>query len=236
MGATADEIRDQGAFDYSVNSLKKRYDGPIPHIVLGAFAYAAGAHDGQVRRSSGLPYVIHPTHVACILKKYVPDASDDLIAACLLHDTVEDTGVTVEDIAFMFNDEIAEIVWDVTKRDYGDIPKLEFKRLEGERIGLCRPESQTLKCADAFSNVRDMKETDPARYVTYVKESEAVVSQLQDADPRMLRKALEMFSEPVIQGQGLIVPAFPQNGLCGSLRTVTGSPCMNPHGCHLHRK
>ena len=87
-------------------------------IIRKAYDYASYLHDGQTRQS-GEPYVTHPLNVAYILSDMHADT--DTICAALLHDVLEDTTATKEDISNMFNDEVAKLVDGVTK-----ISKMNF--------------------------------------------------------------------------------------------------------------
>jgi GTP diphosphokinase / guanosine-3',5'-bis(diphosphate) 3'-diphosphatase len=81
-------------------------------LITRAFRFAAAAHDGQLRRS-GQEFIYHPWGAAKILAGLKMD--EPTIAAALLHDTVEDTGVEIEDVRAEFGDEIATLVEGVTK-------------------------------------------------------------------------------------------------------------------------
>ena len=81
-------------------------------LIQKAYNFAAEHHKGQ-KRMSGEDYIIHPLNVAYILADLQMD--DATICAALLHDVVEDTPITHEDIAREFGDEIAEMVEGVTK-------------------------------------------------------------------------------------------------------------------------
>src|SRR5579871_5271128 len=81
-------------------------------LITRAFEFAAQAHDGQLRRS-GQEFIHHPWGVAKILAGLRMD--EPTIAAALLHDTVEDTGIEIADIETEFGEEIAELVEGVTK-------------------------------------------------------------------------------------------------------------------------
>lgn len=87
--------------------------------VMGAYEFAAKAHEGQ-QRQSGEPYISHPVAVATLLAELKLDAQT--LMAALLHDVIEDTGVPKEDIAGMFGEEVAELVDGVSKLD-----KIEFR-------------------------------------------------------------------------------------------------------------
>ena len=88
-------------------------------IILRAFETGASAHEGQTRKT-GEPYILHPVAVASILANMRMDFSS--VAAAILHDTIEDTPLTKEDIQARFSEEIAELVDGVTKLD-----KMKFR-------------------------------------------------------------------------------------------------------------
>src|SRR5215472_7651230 len=92
-----------------LESYKPEFDRDL---IVRAFEYAAAAHDGQVRRS-GQEFIHHPWGAAKILAGLRMDEAT--IAAALLHDTVEDTGIEIEDIRGEFGEEIAKLVEGVTK-------------------------------------------------------------------------------------------------------------------------
>src|SRR6185312_6562656 len=98
-------------------------------LIEKAYAFSEGMHQGQIRRS-GEPYISHPLSVAGILADLKLDL--DSIATGLLHDTVEDTHATIDDIRREFGDTIAQLVDGVTK-----LSKMEFKtstERQGENI------------------------------------------------------------------------------------------------------
>ena len=88
-------------------------------VVLRAFEVGAKAHEGQTRKT-GEPYILHPVAVARILANMRMDYSS--VAAAILHDTIEDTPLTREEIESRFNEEIADLVDGVTKLD-----KMKFR-------------------------------------------------------------------------------------------------------------
>lgn len=93
---------------------RQRHPKVSASLIRRAYATAVDAHDGQMRRS-GEPYVTHPLAVATIVAELGLD--DTTIAAALLHDAVEDTGVTLEQIETAFGSDVATIVDGVTKLD-----------------------------------------------------------------------------------------------------------------------
>ncbi len=95
-----------------IGSVKKYHPSADISMIEQAYQVASKAHEGQVRRS-GEPYIIHPVCVAIILADLELDKES--IVAGLLHDVVEDTPMTTEDVARLFGDEVALLVDGVTK-------------------------------------------------------------------------------------------------------------------------
>ena len=81
-------------------------------VIKKAYLLAKSAHCDQ-RRVSGVPYILHPTSVACILVEMGMDT--DCVVAALLHDVVEDTDIELDEIKKQFGETIAELVDGVTK-------------------------------------------------------------------------------------------------------------------------
>src|SRR5450631_1910449 len=77
-------------------------------VIFAALRFAGDAHSGQFRKGTRVPYLIHPLNVAKILLDC--GCSDELAVAGLLHDTVEDTAVTLEQIRASFGDAVARLV------------------------------------------------------------------------------------------------------------------------------
>ena len=100
----------QEIYEEIVDNLKQKNSADIINVVK-AFEFAKEKHKTQFRKS-GEPYIVHPVEVAKILENL--DFNTDVISAAILHDTVEDCGVTTNDIEEMFNKQIAQIVDAVT--------------------------------------------------------------------------------------------------------------------------
>ena len=78
-------------------TMRPGYSDKINH----AFAFAAKHHDRQVRKGTKLPYLTHPANVALILTRY--GQADDTVVAGILHDVIEDTPLTLDDLAIHFH-------------------------------------------------------------------------------------------------------------------------------------
>ncbi len=105
-------------------------DDPDLDLIRRAYVFSARAHEGQVRLS-GEPYLSHPLHVAKILADMRLD--EPTVAAGLLHDTVEDTDATIDDIADLFGEEVADIVDGVTKIGMMDFESKAIAKAENIR-------------------------------------------------------------------------------------------------------
>ena len=139
-------------------NLVKSYNPDEVEIIKRAYYYADNLHSGQ-KRQSGEPYIIHPLNVAYILASMHADR--DTICAGLLHDTLEDTHVTKEDISHDFNPEIASLVDGVTK-----ISKLNFSTKQEQNVANTRKiitgitsdvRIIIIKLADRLHNMRTLE-------------------------------------------------------------------------------
>lgn len=123
-----------------------------------AAEFAARCHDGQLRKS-GEPYIIHPLEVAKILISYGMD--DSCIIASLLHDVIEDTDVTKEEVAQRFSPEIAELVDGVTKLGRINYTSKEEQQVENLRKMLLAMAKDIrvimIKLADRLHNMRTLE-------------------------------------------------------------------------------
>jgi len=132
-------------------------------IIMKATEYAAEQHRGQKRKDAeDTPYINHPVSLASLLVNYAGIEDPNVIAAALLHDTVEDTNTTLEDIEDEFGPVIREIVKEVT--DDKSLPSPERKRLQIVNAGKLSYEARLVKLADKICNLRDMIERPPVNW------------------------------------------------------------------------
>ena len=148
--------------------LMKRMQENRPHddlsIVKKAYDFSLKHHEGQ-SRASGEPYLVHPLEVALVLAEMKMDPV--AISAGLLHDSVEDTSVTIVDIRKEFGEQVAHIVEGVTK-----ISKIEFATREEQQAENIRKMMLAMvddirvvliKLADRLYNMRTLEHLDPER-------------------------------------------------------------------------
>ena len=146
-----------GLFEDLISAVSETMDKEDIEYIRRAFAIAREAHDGQFRRS-GEPYIIHPVQVAKILYELGMD-SESMIAA-LLHDVVEDTELTKEDVKKDFGEDVAELVEGVTK--LGKVPIFTKEEQQAENVRkMLMAMSQDIrviiiKLADRIHNMRTL--------------------------------------------------------------------------------
>ena len=128
--------------------------------ITQAKMFGRAAHNQQVRKYTGLPYHTHTEEVADIVKAH--GGTKEMIQAALLHDTVEDTSVTFEDIRSRFGDVVSLLVWELTDVSQpSDGNRAARKKLDREHNGRASRDAQFIKLADMISNSRDIIKNDP---------------------------------------------------------------------------
>ena len=151
-------------------------------------SFATNAHEGQMRRYTDVPYIIHPLSVAFIVASVNYDP--DVIAAALLHDILEDTKTTVDDLLNFVGGRITEFVLDVTdvSKPHDGNRKLR-KEIDREHIAAGAPESKTIKLADLIDNVPTIIKYDEGFAKTYVEEKKKLLPYLVEGDAKLYREA-----------------------------------------------
>jgi GTP diphosphokinase / guanosine-3',5'-bis(diphosphate) 3'-diphosphatase len=151
----------------------KQYDNNCDFDMLDkAYQLAKAAHDGQ-QRGSGEPFIIHPVEVACILAEMELDSTS--IIAALLHDTIEDTSCTFEQIKENFGIEVATLVDGVTKLEKIPYVTKEEKQAENLRklfLAMAKDIRVILiKLADRLHNMRTLKFKTPEKQLETARET-----------------------------------------------------------------
>ncbi|RME76746.1 MAG: bifunctional (p)ppGpp synthetase/guanosine-3',5'-bis(diphosphate) 3'-pyrophosphohydrolase [Planctomycetota bacterium] len=173
-------------------------------LVVRAAAFAARAHRDQRRKGRrGEPAINHGIEVARILVDEAGERDPALLAAALLHDTVEDTDTTLADIERRFGAEVAALVAQVS--DDPSLPRHERRRRQLEAAAGLEVRAKRLRLADKIANVRALALDPPPgwsarRRREYVAWCRAVVDRLRGVQPALERafdeayeRALERF-------------------------------------------
>jgi GTP diphosphokinase / guanosine-3',5'-bis(diphosphate) 3'-diphosphatase len=158
-------------------------------LLLKALDFASRKHTDQRRKDKdSSPYINHPIAVANVLcnEGHVTDV--ETICGALLHDTIEDTATTPNELAQEFGLAIRDIVLEVT--DDKTLPKAERKRLQITHAAHASPKAKLVKLADKIANLRDLVSSPPAdwnseRRTQYFDWAMQVVNQIRGAHPEL---------------------------------------------------
>lgn len=132
-------------------------NAPIDTTLLDrAIAFAVRAHAGTERRGKGFPYIVHPMEAVAIVATITSD--QELLAAAALHDTVEDTDVTVEQLRAEFGERVASIVADESDRLFPGMDEGESwharKQIAISHLATASRDSKIVALGDKLSNMR----------------------------------------------------------------------------------
>jgi hypothetical protein len=132
----------------------RRYVDENISVINKAIIFATKAHDGQYRKGTEIPYIVHPYAVAMILMK--AGCNEELIVAGLLHDIIEDTTLKFEDIEREFGVKVAEIVVGCSEPD----KSLSWKERKEHTLHYLKTAPEEIRlvaCADKLHNVRSIR-------------------------------------------------------------------------------
>jgi guanosine-3',5'-bis(diphosphate) 3'-pyrophosphohydrolase len=170
------------------------------NVLLRALDYAADRHRNQRRKDLGqTPYVNHLIAVADLIANVGGVSDPAVLAAAVLHDVVEDAGVTNDEVAKQFGPDIAALVAEVT--DDKSLDKQERKRRQVEHAPHLTPRAKLIKLADKIANVTDVIERPPVtwnrrRCTEYLAWSTEVVAGCRGTNAGLERR----FDEALEQG------------------------------------
>lgn len=153
--------------------------------VLRALQFAERAHEGQFRKYTGEPYVTHCLDVVVRLRdlylKHGLLPPVDMLCAAALHDTVEDTDTSFQEITEEFGKEVAGLVFwltDITPKEWGN--RAVRKRLCAERIAYAPDSAKVIKSCDIGSNTDSIVQHDPKFAAVYVPEKCRILELIGD--------------------------------------------------------
>lgn len=176
-------------------------DLSIQTSLLNVIHFASEKHRFQHRKDGMTPYINHPIEVAHLLVEY-GETDVVLLSAALLHDTIEDTNATKEDIEKLFGPEVLAVVLEVTDDKHLSRPERK-KQQVAHAAGLSRS-GKLLKLADKICNVSDLMSCPPEgwtdnRKIQYFKWSKQVVDQLRGTNAGLEK----LFDDKMRQGSML---------------------------------
>lgn len=149
-------------------------------LLSEAVEFAARAHRGQLRKGSALPYIVHPAEAAAICATFTDDV--EVLAAAALHDTLEDTDATAEQLEALFGSRVARIVAGESENKREELPAADtWKVRKQESIAHLReasdPGVRMVCLGDKLSNIRSIQRDQAAQ-------GEALWQRFNQKDPR----------------------------------------------------
>jgi guanosine-3',5'-bis(diphosphate) 3'-pyrophosphohydrolase len=155
-----------------------------------ALAFASRKHSLQRRKDADAsPYINHPIALVSILAVEAGITDHETLCAALLHDTIEDTDTSLDELTRAFGQPIASLVQEVT--DDKQLPKAERKQRQVQHARHLTPKARLIKLADKIANLRDVAGSPPAdwplaRRQEYFDWAKEVVDQIAEPPPELL--------------------------------------------------
>jgi len=174
-------------------------------LILKAAHFAAEKHRDQRRKGSeSSPYINHPISVALIMSKIGGVDDPEILSAALLHDTIEDTNTTPEELEAEFGSKIRSLVEEVT--DYKSLPKVERKKGQIEHASKLSTEAAFIKLGDKICNVRDVTYSPPShwdidRRKKYFDWAEEVIKNCPNVNPSLKKH----FDKTLVEGRKVLL-------------------------------
>ena len=168
-------------------------------MLIKAVRYSADNHRFQRRKGKeASPYISHSLEVADLLASTGGITDVPILVAAILHDTVEDTRTTFEEVEALFGEEVRAIVEELT--DDKTLPKAERKRLQIEHAPQLSSSAKPVKIADKICNIRDVAHDPPAdwplqRRREYLKWAERVVAGCRGSNPPLEQRFDEVLRD-----------------------------------------
>lgn len=159
-------------------------------LIPRAREFAVRAHATQTRRFSGLPYVVHLDSVVRILQSFEIE-TPPVLAAAYLHDTVEDTDTTMQDVFDAFGEPVAELVYWLTDAEQGK--RTIRKVMSAWRLGGAPFDAKLIKLADFIDNTEDICHNDRHFAPVYLREKSKILDAMARTEGARLT-ALPIFA------------------------------------------
>ncbi len=145
-----------------------------------ALEFATRKHRGQMRKDGVTPYIVHPIGVADLVKEFAQDHEyiDTMLVAALLHDTLEDTDTTYDEIWDKFGPNVADIVEELTsdKDECKRIGKGKYLKIKMQHMS---EEALIIKIADRLYNMRDVACMKPEKIQQFIDQNTEIINWLR---------------------------------------------------------
>jgi len=165
-------------------------DLTVFHTVLNAIAFAARAHDGQLRKDGHTPYVSHVFRVAAIVRNLFGFDDPRMLATAILHDTIEDTKTDFDELEENFGREIADWVGLLSKDKR--LPEEERERRYLDGLKAAPWQVKVCKLADVYDNLLDSENLPDEKRGQSVEKARNYLKALEGSKAAELKKPLEL--------------------------------------------
>lgn len=179
------------------------------NIIIRAAMHAHWWHKGQTRKFHNEPYIVHPMRVAGRMTLYESpfpffndnEIHENAIAAAWLHDVIEDCNITQETLSLLFNDNVAQLVGELTNPSKGSKrPRAERKAMDREHIAGASYLAKVIKLLDRIDNVSDMKSSikfssDRQFFNLYKDETFALLTALAGTDKELEKELMALITD-----------------------------------------
>lgn len=171
-------------------------------IIDKIIEFADQAHEDQTRKYSPDRYIVHPIRVMKTCSEYTD--SLPILAAAVLHDVLEDTPYTQDDISAFLESYMNEAERNLTislvieltdvyvKENFPKLNRFKRKKKEIKRLKNISPEAQTIKYADILDNAAEISQNDPMFAERYLKECLDILLALKDGNSQLRQKAIDL--------------------------------------------
>lgn len=156
--------------------------------IANAVLLAYQSHDGQCRKYSGTPYILHPIRVAAAFAMH-PLAEENSLAAAYCHDLIEDTPQNYSAIEIVLGKRVADIVQQLTNPSKGSkLPRAERKNMDRAHLRGVERVSKVIKMFDRIDNLNEMVNAPTDFKMIYAEESLSLLEAIGDADKELAQK------------------------------------------------
>lgn len=171
--------------------------------------FASKAHGNQQRKYSPQPFIVHPVRVMQTCSMFTSNVC--ILSAALLHDVLEDTEVTKEELQVFLNetlssadaqrtlDIVIELTDEYTKTTYPGWNRKKRKEMEAERIEKTSPAAQTVKYADILDNCDEIVSCDPQFARVFLRECKMILKKIKKGNPELYKKVTQRVNEAMAQ-------------------------------------
>lgn len=160
-------------------------------LINKAKEFATSKHEGQFRKFGKVAYITHPANVAEIVDKF--GGSPEMVAAAWLHDVVEESNVSLDEIKKLFGENVASLVKELTNPT--DLDKSKKGQYLLDKMNTMSSDALTIKLADRLSNVSDFATAKPSFVQKYAPETKFIIDGLEEHERPLTPQQTKLIGE-----------------------------------------